>query len=145
MNIIDISNNYTTNLEEDGYGFFYEFDQNTSTTDEIKNKNQQSYYRINTNILKNWNAKYKYTVIKPTMTPMLIKTPTLYNFNIFKNKSPKSSKVMPILDNEFQTQPNYLQYNIKENNTIRGRFIIHTVFIISVIVSMLLIFLNCKV
>ena len=83
MNIIDISNNYTTNLDEDGYGFFYEFDQNTSTTDEIKNKNQQSYYRINTNILKNWNAKYKYTVIKPTMTPMLIKTPTLYNFNIF--------------------------------------------------------------
>jgi hypothetical protein len=138
MNII--INNKVSNIEDDDYGFFCEFDQ-MIPSDNIEYKNQRNY-KIDKNILKKLNNKYKYTILNQNFLPisMLKKIPTYYTF---KNRSPKSSKVMPILDENYIIEKNLQQdidNNIKEN-TKKNRLLLHSVFIVSFCVSLLLLFL----
>lgn len=136
-------NNSNNNLtDEDDYGFFYEFDQNIPYDNIVVHTNNRNY-KIDKNILKKLNDKYKYT-ISPILTtlPMLTTIPRYYNFNLYKPKSPKSSKVMPILDENYIIEKNNLQYNTKENTTaLKHKLFIHSVLILSFFVSILLIFL----
>jgi len=133
-------NNKVSNIEGDDYGFFCEFDQ-MIPSDNIEYKNQRNY-KIDKNILKKLNNKYKYTILNQNFLPisMLKKIPTYYTF---KNRSPKSSKVMPILDENYIIEKNLQQdidNNIKEN-TKKNRLLLHSVFIVSFCVSLLLLFL----
>jgi len=133
-------NNKVSNIEDDDYGFFCEFDQ-MIPSDNIEYKNQRNY-KIDKNILKKLNNKYKYTILNQNFLPisMLKKIPTYYTF---KNRSPKSSKVMPILDENYIIEKNLQQdidNNIKEN-TKKNRLLLHSVFIVSFCVSLLLLFL----
>ena len=130
-------NNKVSNIEGDDYGFFCEFDQ-MIPSDNIEYKNQRNY-KIDKNILKKLNNKYKYTILNQNFLPisMLKKIPTYYTF---KNRSPKSSKVMPILDENYIIEKNLQQdidNNIKEN-TKKNRLLLHSVFIVSFCVSLLL-------
>lgn len=59
---------------------------------------------------------------------------------MFKNRSPKSSKVMPILDENY-IENTSSQYNIKEKTTLKNRILIHSVFILSFFISLLLLLL----
>jgi hypothetical protein len=136
-----ITDNNVPNIEEDDYGFFCEFEQ-TISSDNIDYTNQRNY-KIDKNILKKLNNKYKYTILNQNFLPipMLKKNSTYYNFNLFKNRSPKSSKVMPILDDNY-TQNN-LQYNTKKENfiTLKHKIFIHSVLMLSLFISILLMFL----
>lgn len=67
MNII--INNKVSNIEDDDYGFFCEFDQ-MIPSDNIEYKNQRNY-KIDKNILKKLNNKYKYTILNQNFLPML--------------------------------------------------------------------------
>lgn len=136
MNII--INNKVSNIEDDDYGFFCEFDQ-MIPSDNIEYKNQRNY-KIDKNILKKLNNKYKYTILNQNFLPMLKKIPTYHAFNMFKNRSPKSSKVMPILDENY-IENTSSQYNIKEKTTLKNRILIHSVFILSFFISLLLLLL----
>jgi hypothetical protein len=135
------SDNNVSNIEEDDYGFFCEFEQ-TISSDNIEYTNQRNY-KIDKNILKKLNNKYKYTILNQNFLPMLKKIPTYYNFNLFKNRSPKSSKVMPILDDNYIIEQNNLQYNTKKENiiTLKHKIFIHSVLMLSLFISILLMFL----
>jgi hypothetical protein len=137
MNLSINDNTKESSNVEDDYGFFCEFDQ-TISTDYTTHTNQRNY-KIDKTILKKLNDKYKYTVLNKNLFPMLTKIPTYYNFNLYKNRSPKSSKVMPILDEEIEK--NNLQCNTKENTSFKYNLCVHSIFILSFCVSILLIFL----
>jgi len=136
-----IIDNNVSNIEEDDYGFFCEFEQ-TISSDNMEYTNQQNY-KIDKSILKKLNNKYRYTILNQNFLPipMLQKIPTYYTF---KNRSPKSSKVMPILDANYIIEKNLQEdmhnNNIKEN-TKKNRLLINSVFIVSFCVSLLLLFL----
>jgi len=137
-----IINNNVSNIEEDDYGFFCEFEQ-TISSDNMEYMNQRNY-KIDKNILKKLNNKYKYTILNQNFLPipMLQKIPTYYTF---KNRSLKSSKVMPILHDENYIIEKNLQQDMQNNNikenTKNNRLLIHSVFIVSFCVSLLLLFL----
>jgi hypothetical protein len=136
-----ITNNVSNIEEDDDYGFFCEFEQ-TISSDNMEYTNQRNY-KIDKNILKKLNNKYKYTILNQNFLPisMLKKIPTYYTF---KNRSPKSSKVMPILDANYIIEKNLQEdmhnNNIKEN-TKKNRLLINSVLIVSFCVSLLLLFL----
>jgi hypothetical protein len=124
---IDMNNNNANFNDEDDYGFFCEFDQ-TIPTDKI---NYVNHNKIKLNKLKNWENKYKYTILKPNLLPMIQKIPTYYNINLnlYKQKSPK---VMPILDNETD------YCSVKDNNLIKTKILMPSIFIISLLASIIL-------
>jgi hypothetical protein len=139
MNLSINDNTKESSNVEDDYGFFCEFDQ-TISTDYTTHTNQRNY-KIDKTILKKLNDKYKYTVLNKNLFPMLTTIPTYYNFNLYKNRSPKSSKVMPILDEDYVIEKNNLQYNTKENTRLNYNLCLHSIFILSFCVSILIIFL----
>ena len=135
------NNNNESSSTEDDYGFFCEFDQTISSDNNIDHATNNRSYKIDKNILNKLNNKYKYTILNTHFLPMLKKIPTYHVFNMFKNRSPKSSKVMPILDNTNYIENTSSQYNIKENTTLKNRILIHSVFILSFFISLLLLLL----
>jgi len=127
-----------SNMEDD-YGFFCEFDE-TISSDYTTHTNKCNY-KIDKNILKKLNNNYKYTVFNQNFLPMLKKMPRYFNINLYKDRSPKSSKVMPILDEDYVIEKNNLQYNTKENTRLNYNVCLHSAFILSFCVSILVIFL----
>jgi hypothetical protein len=139
MNLTNDNNNNESSTTEDDYGFFCEFEE-TISSDNIEYTNQCNY-KIDKNILKKLNNKYKYTILNQNFLPMLKKNPRYYTFNLFKNRSPKSSKVMPILDDNYIIEKK-LQQDIKENTILKkNRLLIHSIFIVSFCISLLLLLL----
>jgi len=139
MNLSINDNTTDSSNMEDDYGFFCEFDE-TISTDYTTHTNKCNY-KIDKNILKKLNNKYKYTVFNQTLLPMLKKMPRYFNLNLYKDRSPKSSKVMPILDEDYVIEKNNLQHNTKENTSLKYKLCMHSVFILSFCVSILVIFL----
>jgi len=135
MNLSINDNTKESSNVEDDYGFFCEFDQ-TISTDYTTHTNQRNY-KIDKTILKKLNDKYKYTVFNQNLLPTLKKMPTYYNFNLYKNRS----KVMPILDEDYIIEKNNLHCNTKENTRLNYNLCLHSIFILSFCVSILIIFL----